>query len=251
VLIGFLAAAIGVVATLVLAALAVLGRALTRAAAAIAAAFGIVIVLLAGFPFLGLLVLFVGLSAAATRFRFEEKRRRGVQEGSSGERGISNVIAHIVIPTALAVTLAARLLIPSTVAVLYASALAFGASDTLASEFGVLSGKAWGILSRRPVPPGTNGGVSPVGTLFGLAGSALTALVALLLFVAFSAPVGSVPMFLLAVTAGGFFGCQVDSILGELFENRGVLSKGSVNFSGMLSATAIALGILAAAGAWS
>lgn len=245
---GVLAAAIGVGATVGLSALAVVGRALTPAAGAVAAAFGIVIVLLAGYPFLGLLVLFVGLSALATRFRFEEKRRRGVQEGSSGERGISNVVAHIVIPTALAIGSVFHVPRGSTVAVLYASALAFGVSDTLASEFGVLSGKARGILSGRPVEPGTNGGVSAIGTTFGLAGSALTAVVALPLFLLFSAPVGSVSVFLVAVTVAGFFGCQVDSILGEWLENRGLLSKGGVNFSGMLAAVGIALAIVALTG---
>jgi len=248
VLIGILAESIGVVATVGLAGLAVIGRALTPTAGAVAAVFGIAIVLLAGFPFLGLLVLFVGLSAGATRFKFEEKRRRGVQEGSTGERGVSNVVAHILIPTALAVSFAAGLLDGAGVAVLYAAALAFGVSDTLASEFGVLSGKAWGILSRRPVEPGTNGGVSPVGTSFGLAGALLTALVALPLYLVFSVPVGNPGLFLLAVAAGGFLGCHVDSILGELLENRGLLTKGGVNFCGMLSAVAIAVGILAAFG---
>ena len=97
-MLGPLEAGIGLAATLALAAAAVAGRALTPAAGAVAAVFGAVIVVLAGFPFLILLVLFVGASALATRFRFEQKRRQSVQEGVAGERGISNVLAHIVVP---------------------------------------------------------------------------------------------------------------------------------------------------------
>jgi len=248
VVLGVEAAAIGVAATIALAVLAVLGRALTRLAGTVAAAFGCVIVVLAGYPFLALLALFVVVSAAATRYRFEEKRSRHVQEGTAGERGISNVVAHIVIPTGLAVAAAVTSGRLPDVAVLYAGALAFGTSDTLASEFGVLSGRARSILTMRPVEPGTNGGVSGIGTLFALAGGLFTAAVAVPLFLLFGTPIGPVGTFVGVVTAAGFLGCQVDSVLGELLENRGFLSKGSTNFLGMLAAVGIAYGLLRAVG---
>ncbi|MCW6167872.1 MAG: DUF92 domain-containing protein, partial [Thermoplasmatales archaeon] len=94
-------ALIGVAVTVVLAVVAVLGRALTPAAAGISAVFGSVIVVLAGFPYLGLLALFVLASSLATHYGFEEKARRSMQEGQNGERGISNVLAHIFLPTIL------------------------------------------------------------------------------------------------------------------------------------------------------
>jgi uncharacterized protein (TIGR00297 family) len=229
---------------LILAALAVLGRALTPGAGMIAAGFGVVIVVLAGFPFLALLALFVFISASATRFRFEEKRRRHVQEGNAGERGVSNVVAHILIPTGLAILGATSVISLPTLAVLFASAMAFGASDTFASEFGVLNGRAVSIVSFRPVTPGTNGGVSGIGEAFGAAGSAATAVIGLLLLGLFASPVGSITTFLIAVTVAGFIGCQVDSVVGELFENRGLLSKGGTNFLGMLAAVGVALAVV-------
>lgn len=235
-------ALIGVVVTLLLALGAVLGRALTPAAGAIAAVFGIVIVLLVGFPFLALLVLFVAASSLATRYRFEEKKLKHVQEGRLGERGVSNVVAHILLPTAIAVTggLAPWVLAPAATTLLFASALSFGASDTFASEFGVLAGRARSILSGKSVPPGTNGGVSRRGQVFALVGSATTAVVGLALFVAFAAPLPNPILFVLTVAVVGFLACQVDSVLGELFENDGVLTKGSTNFLGMLSAVGMA-----------
>lgn len=237
----------GVVATVLLAVGAVVGRALTPYAGVVAAAFGIVIVLFVGFPYLALLVLFVAASALATRYRFEQKKREKVQEGRAGERGVSNVMAHILIPTAIAVAGGAfpGVLASDATPLLFASALAFGASDTFASEFGVLSGHAKSILSGRPVPPGTNGGVSARGHLFAFVGAVTTAVVGLLLFWAFRTPIPNPFLFVGTVTVVGFTACQVDSILGEMFENDGHLSKGSTNFLGMLSAVALAAAVLA------
>jgi uncharacterized protein (TIGR00297 family) len=245
---GAVDALIGIVVTVALAAASAALRALTPAAAAVAAAFGIVIVLLAGFGFLLLLAVFVVVSSLATRYRFDEKVRRRVQEGSAGERGISNVVAHIVLPTALAAAGGLGRLPATWTAVLFAAALAFATSDTLASEFGVLSGSAVSILSLRPVEPGTNGGISAVGEMFALAGAVGIALVGGGLFVVFRAPIGPVWLFLLAVGLAGFLACQVDSLLGEVLENRGYLTKGSTNFLGMLSGIAIAALVVGLAG---
>lgn len=243
-------AIIGIVATALLALGAVLARALTPPAGAVAAVFGIVIVVYGGFPFLALLVLFVGASVLATRYRFEEKRRQHLQEGRAGERGVSNVIAHIILPTGLAVAggISPPLLRPAATAVLYASALAFGGADTFASEFGVLAGHAKSILTGRSVPPGTNGGVSLRGELFALLASVTTALAGLGLFLAFGTPLPNPVLFVGIVSLAGFLACQVDSILGEVLENRGILTKGSTNFLGMLSAVVFAAVVLAVSG---
>ncbi len=239
-------AAVGVLATGLLTLTAVLGGALTRTAGAIAFAFGSVIVIAAGFPYLALLVLFVLASVLATRFRFEEKKRRHVEEGTRGERGVSNVLAHILVPTALALYLAfASPGWPSiSVAVLYTAALAFGASDTFASELGVLSGSARSLLSGRPVPPGTNGGVSGAGELWALVGAATTGVVGLGLFELFG-ELGTRPALYLGVAiAAGFAGCQIDSVVGELLENRGYLTKGGTNLTSMAATVLVAAVLL-------
>jgi uncharacterized protein (TIGR00297 family) len=241
-------AVIGGVVTVALAAASVAGRALTPTAGAVAAVFGVAIVALAGFPFLTLLILFVVTTTLATRYRFEEKRRRSLQEGTAGERGVSNVLAHILIPTGLATAAGFAGSQLALFATLYASALAFGASDTLASEFGVLTGRARSILTLRPVEPGTNGGVSAAGEMFALAGSLVTAVVGFTIFRLFGTPVGPPAVFFVVVGVAGFVGCQVDSILGEALENRGWLTKGSTNFVGMLATVALAFGFLTLAG---
>jgi len=246
-------AGVGVALTAALAVAAVTSGALTRWAGAIAFAFGVVIVVVGGFPFLALLVLFVVVSVLATRFRFAEKKRRNVHEGTAGERGVSNVVAHVVIPTALVLVggAAPDALPPAVLAGLFAAALAFGAADTFASEFGVLAGRARSVLTFRPVKPGTNGGVSLIGELWAIVGALGTAIVAVALFTLANAPRLSVGPFLVAAALGGFLGCQVDSVLGESLENRGVLTKGSTNFLGMLSSVGFAAALLLGLGAWS
>jgi uncharacterized protein (TIGR00297 family) len=253
VVLGLIPAAFGIIFTVALAVAAVAARALTPAAGVVATAFGTVIVVLVGFPFLALMILFVVGSVLATRFRIEEKRRKNVQEGTAGERGISNVVAHIVIPTGLAIGGGwMPPLIPTpTLTVLYASALAFGAADTFGSELGVLAGTARSILTLRPVAPGTNGGVSAVGEAWAFVGAAITAIIGFSLFRLFATSLPSSEVFIGAVVIAGFLGCQVDSVLGEVLENRGYLTKGSTNFFGMLSSVAIAAAIVTVAGiAW-
>jgi uncharacterized protein (TIGR00297 family) len=236
-------ALIGVAATAILAAGAVASGALTRWAGVVATAFGVVIVVAGGYPYLALVVLFVAASVLATRYAFEEKARRKVQEGKAGERGVSNVVAHIVLPAAL--VLGATLLdrggaAPTELPLLFTAALSFGAADTFASEFGVLSGSARSILSLRRVEPGTNGGVSVLGTLWAFTGAATTSIVGWLLFYAFATPQLAAGVSVTIALLAGFLGCQIDSVLGELLENRGYLSKGSTNFLGMLSSVVLA-----------
>ncbi len=243
-------ALIGIAATVLLAAGAVMAKALTPAAGAVATLFGAIIVVFLGFPYLALLILFVVASVLATRFRFEEKRRQKLQEGTSGERGVSNVLAHILIPTGLAVAGGWNppLLPPSLAAVLFTAALAFGASDTFASEFGVLAGHARSILTSRPVPPGTNGGVSGLGEAFAFAGAATTGVVGLGLLELFGETPDHRGFFLIAAVVAGFLACQVDSVLGETLENRGYLTKGSTNFLAMLGAVGLATALYATLG---
>ncbi len=249
-MLGLWEAVVGVAVTIVLAAVATIGRSLTPAAGAVAAAFGSIIVVLGGFPYLGILALFVLASALATRFHFDEKSRRSLQEGTHGERGIPNVLAHIFLPTALVLyaTIDPTHLPPPALSFLYTAAIAFGASDTFASELGVLSGSARSILTGRPVPPGTNGGISGQGEFFALIGAWTTAVVALALFLLFSTPTPGGVLFIAGATGAGFAACQIDSVLGETLENRGYLTKGSTNFLAMACAILIGVAVLSGTG---
>ena len=114
------------------------------------------------------------------------------------------------------------------------------ASDTLASEIGSLDSRTRSIINLEAVPAGTNGGMSVTGTFAALAGAALIGFLSVSLS---SITDVEIPLLtlMIAVTAIGWLGCQVDSILGALLENRGLIGKHSVNFLATLSGALIAI----------
>ena len=80
------------------------------------------------------------------------------------------------------------------------------------------------ITTFQKVDPGTNGAVSVLGTTVGVVGAAIIGIVAYFL--------GIVPTPLSAITVSvisGFVGCFADSILGAVFENRGLITNEHVN----------------------
>jgi uncharacterized protein (TIGR00297 family) len=118
------------------------------------------------------------------------------------------------------------------------AALAEAAADTVSSEIGqVLGGRPRMITTLRPADPGTDGAVSLLGTLAGVAAAVLVALAGTL------ALGGGRTMFLVSC-AGGVFGLFFDSLLGATLERRGWLNNDAVNFLSSASAAAFALGLL-------
>ncbi|MEC7686524.1 MAG: DUF92 domain-containing protein, partial [Candidatus Thermoplasmatota archaeon] len=121
-------------------------------------------------------------------------------------------------------------------------------SDTLASEIGSLDPRTRSIINLEAVPPGTNGGMSPTGTFAALSGSLIIATVTALM-IPYSHDGFHHDATLLAdsrglafvlITIVGWIGCQVDSVLGALLENKGYIGKHSVNFLATLSGAMMA-----------
>ena len=120
------------------------------------------------------------------------------------------------------------------------SAVSVAASDTLASEIGSLDPRTRIITTLEAVPAGTNGGMSPTGTLAAFYGALLIASVSTILGAINGDTTNSV-LFFSFVILFGWIGCQIDSILGALLENRGFLGKHGVNFLSTLSGCFMAL----------
>lgn len=93
-----------------------------------------------------------------------------------------------------------------------AGALAASASDTWATEVGILfGGQPRSILSRLKVPPGTSGGITWRGSAAAVAGAVFMALAAWLAGFAVS---------IHAVIAGGVAGAFADSLIGATLQER-------------------------------
>lgn len=202
-------------------------RVLDAKGSALAFLFAVVIVQAAGYVWLFLLIVFVGLGYGVTKLFWSQKVEKGVTEGKSGTRGWRNVFANGAIPAVLAVL--TRYDEPEHVALGFVTAIATASSDTFASELGVLSNRVYLITKPwEKVPVGTNGGVSNWGHLMAFLGSALASATGMWLL---GIPWTSTWIPLVA----GWIGCQFDSLLGALFEEErgrayGFMSKSDVNF---------------------
>jgi uncharacterized protein (TIGR00297 family) len=91
-------------------------------------------------------------------------------------------------------------------------ALANSAADTWATEIGTLAGRnPRSIVSGEPVPAGTSGGVSRMGTIASFGGA---------LFIAAGASIARWPVSFTAVVLGGLAGAMADSLLGATLQTR-------------------------------
>jgi len=184
---------------------------------------------LAGFA--GLFAVFV-LTWAATRLGYERKRRSGLSEPRIG-RTAAQVVANLGIAVACSLLYEfawrdLRLL------VCLAAVLSEAAADTVSSEVGkAYGGNASLITTWKPVPAGTNGGVTLLGTLAGVFSA-----------VVIGSACAAAGMFLwqLAVVAAaaGTVGMLADSVLGATLETRGIVGNNGVNFLSTLIAALVA-----------
>jgi uncharacterized protein (TIGR00297 family) len=149
--------------------------------------------------------------------RFTRRRRpdSGIEE--KGDRRDSfQVIANCGAAT-LSLVLYAALGTPAFL-VAFAAGFAEANADTWASEIGILNARPpRHLFSWQPLPAGTSGGVSPLGTAAAVLGSALIALVFVSVFGSALRPGGSWAGVLevsTLVLGGGILGSLVDSALG-------------------------------------
>jgi uncharacterized protein (TIGR00297 family) len=188
-----------------------------------------------------LLMLFFFLGTLATRLGYQSKVRRGVAQEGLGRRNAWNVLGNGSVAAACAVF---SVISPSPhlFYLAFAGAIASATADTLESEIGQLrAGPTVLITSFKPVPVGTDGGVSATGTTAGALGS---------LLVAFSGGVvGLYPArSVIVVAVAGFVATLLESAVGASLERRGHLGNHAVNFFNTLFGALLAVGWMLALG---
>ncbi len=101
----------------------------------------------------------------------------------------------------------------------FAASLAAATADTWATEIGAYSRRPPRLItSLTPVPRGTSGAVSPLGTAATIAGALTIALLATLLLGPDLTAGGSQVRLLLAAALGGIAGSVIDSLLGATIQ---------------------------------
>ncbi|NBK24717.1 MAG: DUF92 domain-containing protein [Spirochaetia bacterium] len=100
--------------------------------------------------------------------------------------------------------------------VMFGSAVGEAASDTFASEVGILSKtKPVSIITGRPMTPGLSGAVSPLGLASGLLGAVL---IGLCFWGCFLPITPKSAAYASVVALSSFFGCLIDSVLGATLQ---------------------------------
>ena len=203
---------------------------LDRAGVFAAAILGLGVGVLGHWTWLLILLGFLLSAHKATKWRFDEKLERGMSESDDGHRSYDNVIANGGLPGIVAI-FAFVTEEWETGLWMFSAAVAVAASDTFASEIGCMDDNVRMITTFKRCDAGINGGFSPSGQIAALVGSGL---IGLLSFPAWYLTTGTTDIQIGLTLSGaviviGWLGCQMDSLLGAVLENRGFLTKGGVN----------------------
>jgi uncharacterized protein (TIGR00297 family) len=176
-----------------------------------------------GLPGVVMLGVFFVLGTAVTSYKKEEKRKLDVNEAHQGRRKAGQVLANGGVSAALSLLHIVSENDSSVFLLMVASSLASATGDTFSSELGNVYGRNFfNILTFKKDQRGLNGVISFEGTFFGVVGSLAIAFVYLLFF-------GWSSAFFVIVLAG-LAGNLFDSLLGALFERKGLLGNDAVNF---------------------
>jgi uncharacterized protein (TIGR00297 family) len=120
----------------------------------------------------------------------------------------------------------------------FAGALAAATADTWATEIGRRSGTLPRLITNgTPVPAGTDGGITLLGTAGGIAGAACIAALSAWL------PAATHPLrFGSAIATAGIIGMLLDSVLGATVQGRTIwLDNDAVNLAATLAGAVTAL----------
>ncbi|CAJ36240.1 DUF92 domain-containing protein [Methanocella arvoryzae] len=198
---------------------------------------GVLLIVFGGFEWFILLLAFLILGTIFTKYKYQYKRKVGAAESNQGSRGYKNVFGNCFVPLIFVVAygvLGGTTYVPylgyidqSIFLIGFLGAMATATADTLASEIGsTYRGQPIMITTLRRVPPGTDGGVSPLGEAASIFGALAIAVIAI--------PLGlranSVGTMVFITVLTGFLGTNIDSLFGATLQRRGLLSNAGVNF---------------------
>ncbi len=207
------------VVVIVFALVAIEAGALDRGGFLASVVVGYAIFLGGGWKWFAVIASFFILGVGFTWFKYGYKKSIGSAQEKGGARNWPNIIANGGAAAVFGIT---ELIFGGSVfAVAYLGAMSAAASDTVATELGLLSKSAPRLITRLSsrVAPGTSGGVTAMG-FFGtlLASGVIGGVAAVLGLVGGASPAEIV----LIAVAGGFIGSVADSVVGATVQRKSV-----------------------------
>jgi uncharacterized protein (TIGR00297 family) len=202
---------------------------LDRSGALVAYALGTLVFAFTSWQGYAVLLVFFALGSLATRIGYDQKAHRRLAQGHGGKRRAANALANGSVAVLCAVCAS---LTPHTsmFALAFVCSLAAAAADTVESELGQVWGRPTVLITTlESVEPGTDGGVSALGTVAGAIAATVTVTVGWQ--VGLYPSIAVLPLAVLAVTA-----TLVESAIGATLERRGLLDNEGVNFLNTLVA---------------
>ncbi|MCZ7402777.1 MAG: TIGR00297 family protein [Candidatus Methanoperedens sp.] len=198
---------------------------------------GVIIIISSDINWFFILLAFFLLGSMFTRYKYNFKLAYGTAEGKSGVRGYKNVFSNSLAALVLAMAYGIFHAHAQVLMAAYLGSVATACGDTLASEIGqTFKGEPRMITTLKKAKRGTDGAVSWLGEGAALFGSLAIAVLAYFL-------IQENMILLLMVTAGGFIGTNIDSVLGATLQQKGYLSNNGVNLFATISG-AIVTGLI-------
>ena len=193
------------------------------------------LVIFIGTGWLGLLLMafFFLLGTLATAWKRNKKESWNIAERNKGRRSASQVLANGGMAGILALLAIVWPEKADLFTLLIAGVFSSATADTLSSELGSLYGsRFYNILSFRKDTRGLDGVISLEGTLCGVAGSTVIAII--------YAPGFGWNKYFACIILAGTAGNVVDSVLGASLERKHYLQNDAVNFLNTLAAAVTA-----------
>lgn len=185
---------------------------------------GVIVIISSDINWFFILLAFFMLSSMFTRYKYNFKLAHGTAEGKHGIHRYKNVFSNSLAALALAVAYGISPSHPQVLMAAYLGSVATACGDMLASEIGqTFKGEPRMITTFKKAKRGTDGAVSWLGEGAALFGSLAIAMLAYVL-------IQGDMVLLLVVTAGGFIGTNIDSVLGATLQRKGYLTNNGVNF---------------------
>ena len=196
---------------------------LTLLASVIGVVIAIAIYAGAGLAAIIMLAMFFVLGTVATSYKKNYKQKMRLADTGESRRHLGQVFANAGVPCILALGNIATGYTQPLLLVMVAASFASAMGDTLSSELGnVYGSNFYNALTLKKDQRGLNGVISAEGTLFGIAGSLLIAVIHAIFY--------GWNLAVFVITISGIVGNLSDSLLGALFERKGYLGNDAVNF---------------------